>query len=127
MFGDRVFEAVLNAGESESGASVHLVDTECDTGAVMRQACVRVLPGVSTKLAERAKSDVVPTESPSGEVGRRSFLLFVATRCTQPLRTCCPSARPVHGVDGIFSLAHEMLLALCHGRHRPALRLRPQK
>ena len=31
-FGDRVFAAVLDAGESESGASVHLVDTEYDTG-----------------------------------------------------------------------------------------------
>jgi phosphoribosylglycinamide formyltransferase 1 len=45
MFGDRVFEAVLAGGESESGASVHLVDAEYDTGAVVRQARVRVLPG----------------------------------------------------------------------------------
>jgi phosphoribosylglycinamide formyltransferase 1 len=45
MFGDRVFEAVLAGGESESGASVHLVDTEYDTGAVVRQERVRVLPG----------------------------------------------------------------------------------
>lgn len=45
MFGDRVFEAVLAAGESESGASVHLVDAEYDTGAVVRQERVRVLPG----------------------------------------------------------------------------------
>jgi phosphoribosylglycinamide formyltransferase-1 len=45
MFGDRVFEAVLAEGESESGASVHLVDAEYDTGAVVRQERVRVLPG----------------------------------------------------------------------------------
>ena len=45
MFGDRVFEAVLAAAESESGASVHLVDAEYDTGAVVRQDRVRVLPG----------------------------------------------------------------------------------
>lgn len=45
MFGNRVFEAVLAAGESESGASVHLVDAEYDTGAVLRQARVPVLPG----------------------------------------------------------------------------------
>lgn len=45
MFGDRVFEAVLAAGDSDSGASVHLVDAEYDTGAVVRQARVRVLPG----------------------------------------------------------------------------------
>jgi phosphoribosylglycinamide formyltransferase 1 len=45
MFGDRVFEAVLAGGESESGASVHLVDAEYDTGAVVRQERIRVLPG----------------------------------------------------------------------------------
>jgi phosphoribosylglycinamide formyltransferase-1 len=45
MFGDRVFEAVLAAHESESGASVHLVDAEYDAGAVVRQERVPVLPG----------------------------------------------------------------------------------
>ena len=45
MFGDHVFEAVLADGESESGASVHLVDAEYDTGAVVCQERVRVLPG----------------------------------------------------------------------------------
>ncbi|MGE5833384.1 MAG: phosphoribosylglycinamide formyltransferase [Acidobacteriota bacterium] len=45
MFGDRVFEAVLADGESESGASVHLVDAEYDAGTVVRQERVRVLPG----------------------------------------------------------------------------------
>jgi phosphoribosylglycinamide formyltransferase 1 len=45
MFGDRVFEAVLAGSESESGASVHLVDAEYDSGAVLRQERVRVLPG----------------------------------------------------------------------------------
>jgi len=45
MFGDRVYEAVLAAGESESGASVHLVDAEYDTGAVVCQERIRVLSG----------------------------------------------------------------------------------
>ena len=44
MFGRRVFEAVLAAGESESGASVHLVDAEYDTGAVVRQERIPVFP-----------------------------------------------------------------------------------
>lgn len=44
MFGDRVFAAVLDGKESESGASVHLVDAEYDTGAVVRQERVRVHP-----------------------------------------------------------------------------------
>jgi phosphoribosylglycinamide formyltransferase-1 len=45
MFGDRVFEAVLAGGDPESGATVHLVDAEYDTGAVVCQERVRVLPG----------------------------------------------------------------------------------
>lgn len=45
MFGDRVFEAVLAARELESGASVHFVEAEYDTGAVVRQGRVPVLPG----------------------------------------------------------------------------------
>jgi len=42
MFGDRVFEAVLDAGESESGVSVHLVDDTYDTGRVIRQVRVPI-------------------------------------------------------------------------------------
>ena len=45
MFGDRVFEAVLAGGDPESGATVHLVDAEYDTGAVVCQERVRVLRG----------------------------------------------------------------------------------
>jgi phosphoribosylglycinamide formyltransferase-1 len=45
MFGDRVFEAVLAAKESESGVSVHLVDAEYDTGVVVHQARVPMLAG----------------------------------------------------------------------------------
>jgi phosphoribosylglycinamide formyltransferase 1 len=45
MFGDRVYEAVLAAREPESGASVHVVEAEYDTGAVLRQVRVSVLPG----------------------------------------------------------------------------------
>ena len=45
MFGDRVFEAVLAAGDSESGVSVHLVDAEYDTGAVVCQEHIQVVSG----------------------------------------------------------------------------------
>jgi len=44
MFGDRVFEAVLAAGEAETGVSVHLVESEYDTGRVIRQRRVPVQP-----------------------------------------------------------------------------------
>ncbi len=45
MYGRRVHQAVLRAGVSESGASVHLVDEVYDRGAVLAQARVPVLPG----------------------------------------------------------------------------------
>ena len=44
MYGERVHQAVLAAGETESGATVHLVDEEYDTGAVIAQQRVPVMP-----------------------------------------------------------------------------------
>jgi phosphoribosylglycinamide formyltransferase 1 len=44
MYGMRVHEAVLRAGETETGPSVHLVDAEYDTGPVLEQARVPVEP-----------------------------------------------------------------------------------
>ncbi|MDH5737163.1 MAG: phosphoribosylglycinamide formyltransferase [Gammaproteobacteria bacterium] len=40
MFGSRVHEAVLAAGETRSGASVHLLDAEYDTGPVIAQSAI---------------------------------------------------------------------------------------
>jgi phosphoribosylglycinamide formyltransferase-1 len=45
MYGMNVHRAVLAAGERESGPSVHLVDGDYDTGAVLSQRRVPVLPG----------------------------------------------------------------------------------
>ena len=42
MYGSRVHEAVLAAGEKETGVSIHLVDGEYDTGPVIAQAKVPV-------------------------------------------------------------------------------------
>jgi phosphoribosylglycinamide formyltransferase 1 len=44
MYGDRVYEAVLAAGETETGPSVHLVDEEYDHGPVVLQYRVPVRP-----------------------------------------------------------------------------------
>lgn len=44
-YGRRVHEAVLAAGETVSGATVHLVTEEYDRGAILGQAEVPVLPG----------------------------------------------------------------------------------
>lgn len=45
MFGLRVHRAVLDAGAKLSGATVHLVDEEYDTGEIITQWPVPVLPG----------------------------------------------------------------------------------
>ncbi len=45
MFGERVHEAVLASDAEVSGASVHYVDEEYDTGTIVGQWPVQVLPG----------------------------------------------------------------------------------
>jgi phosphoribosylglycinamide formyltransferase 1 len=45
MYGHLVHEAVLRAGEKETGCSVHVVDEEFDHGPVLAQVRVPVLPG----------------------------------------------------------------------------------
>ena len=44
FYGDRVHEAVLAAGDRESGCSVHLVDDQYDHGRIIAQRRVPVLP-----------------------------------------------------------------------------------
>lgn len=45
MYGRRVHAAVVAAGDSHSGISVHLVDGDYDTGRVLAQRMVEVRPG----------------------------------------------------------------------------------
>ncbi len=45
MYGLRVHEAVLKAGDKESGATVHLVDSQYDRGRVLAQMKVPVVDG----------------------------------------------------------------------------------
>lgn len=45
MWGHNVHEAVLAAGEKESGCTVHLVNEVCDGGEILIQKKVPVLPG----------------------------------------------------------------------------------
>jgi phosphoribosylglycinamide formyltransferase-1 len=64
MYGMRVHEAVLRAGEGETGPSVHLVDAEYDTGRVLEQARVPVEPGdtpesLAARVQERERRLVV--------------------------------------------------------------------
>jgi phosphoribosylglycinamide formyltransferase-1 len=66
MYGDRVFEAVLDAGATETGISIHHVESAYDTGALIAQCRVPVLPGDSVeslkaRVRDREKSFVVDT------------------------------------------------------------------
>ncbi len=45
MYGIRVHEAVLAAGERETGVTIHLVTEEYDTGAIISQETVPVIQG----------------------------------------------------------------------------------
>jgi len=54
MYGEHVHRAVLDAGEKESGCTVHLVDAGTDTGPILLQRRVPVLLGdTPDSLAER--------------------------------------------------------------------------
>ena len=49
--------AVIAAGETESGATVHLVDYDYDTGPILAQTTVQVLPDdTPEKLETRVKA-----------------------------------------------------------------------
>ena len=66
MYGDRVFEAVLNAGETETGISIHHVEGHYDTGTPIAQCRVPVLHGDSVetlkaRVRDREKPFVVDT------------------------------------------------------------------
>lgn len=45
MYGDRVHRAVVEAGERESGITIHLIDEQYDRGTTVFQAKCSVLPG----------------------------------------------------------------------------------
>jgi phosphoribosylglycinamide formyltransferase-1 len=54
MYGERVHRAVLDAGEKESGCTVHFVDAGTDTGPILLQRIVRVLKNdTPDSLADR--------------------------------------------------------------------------
>jgi phosphoribosylglycinamide formyltransferase-1 len=58
MYGHHVHEAVLASGAKESGCTVHLVDDTYDTGPILLQRSVPVLPGDTPEaLAARVQAD----------------------------------------------------------------------
>lgn len=59
MYGLHVHEAVLAAGDKETGVTIHLVDAEYDTGPILAQATVPVQPG---DTPETLRERVLPRE-----------------------------------------------------------------
>lgn len=50
MYGDRVHEAVVEAGEKESGITIHYINEHYDEGSIIFQATCSVLPTDSPKV-----------------------------------------------------------------------------
>jgi len=53
MYGRKVHEAVLAAGDTETGATIHIVDAEYDRGRVLAQRRFPVEPGDTVETIER--------------------------------------------------------------------------
>ena len=53
MYGRFVYEAVLHNGEKESGITIHKVDEEYDSGAILLQRRVAIAPNESVQSLER--------------------------------------------------------------------------
>ena len=59
MYGVHVHEAVISAGETETGVTIHLVDKNYDTGAIIAQTRIAVK---STDTAETLAARVLKRE-----------------------------------------------------------------
>jgi phosphoribosylglycinamide formyltransferase-1 len=57
FYGRRVHQAVLDAGEQETGATVHLVEADYDSGPILSQVRIAVRPTDTVEeLEERVKT-----------------------------------------------------------------------
>lgn len=60
MYGDHVHAAVLEAGDAESGATVHIVTEDYDEGPVMGQSQVDVLPDDTVETLRQRVQETEP-------------------------------------------------------------------
>ena len=81
MYGHRVHEAVIKAGDRESGCTVHLCDSRYDTGPIVLQKRVPVLAGDTpddvAKRVFEAECEAYP------EALRKLFAGFQGETCAQ--------------------------------------------
>ncbi|MGY4539380.1 phosphoribosylglycinamide formyltransferase-1 [Mucilaginibacter sp. UYNi724] len=52
MYGDNVHKAVLEAGEEESGITIHFVNTQFDEGEIIHQSRFRIEPGDNLEMVK---------------------------------------------------------------------------
>jgi phosphoribosylglycinamide formyltransferase-1 len=52
MYGDNVHKAVLDAGEDESGITIHFVNTQFDEGEVIHQSRFKIEPGDNLEMVK---------------------------------------------------------------------------
>tara|TARA_Y100001960_G_scaffold198056_1_gene207226 strand:- start:445 stop:702 length:258 start_codon:yes stop_codon:yes gene_type:complete len=58
MYGKKVHEAVLSAGEKKTGVTIHLVDEEYDHGPIVDQVKLCINPDQSVEKLERTIKSV---------------------------------------------------------------------
>jgi phosphoribosylglycinamide formyltransferase-1 len=88
MYGARVHQAILAAGEKETGVTIHLVDAEYDTGPIVAQCRVEVLVGDTVEaLAQRVlgqeHSLLIET---IGKIVSGDIVLQTRSKCYGPSR-----------------------------------------
>lgn len=82
MYGIHVHEAVLKAGETETGVTIHIVDDEYDKGPILAQSRVPVRPGdtpeiLAARVLEREHAFLVET---IGRIARGEIKLSAGKR-----------------------------------------------
>jgi len=134
MYGLNIHEAVLAANETETGITIHRVDSEYDTGSIIAQTKVPVKPNdtpesLAARVLEREHSFIIETlekiikelnmnpykQCPTYET--QSFIIrLVKEEDAQDLLSCYsdPKAQALFNIDGFphdckFNSSEEML------------------
>jgi phosphoribosylglycinamide formyltransferase 1 len=58
MYGRRVHQAVLDSGDTETGVTIHHVTEDYDTGDIIAQCVVPIMPGDTVNLIEERVKEV---------------------------------------------------------------------
>ena len=105
MYGERVHQAVLDAGVAVSGCTIHLVDDTPDGGPIVAQAAVPVLEGdtpaslaARVQVEERRLYPEVIRWWANGRVEVRDRAVVLHPACSAPHPVGEPAARPANAI-----------------------------